>query len=50
MEGWHEAGQIPHEFATVMKYVMLSIMAVIYVLIPGVLVLFYQSKHVNGDV
>lgn len=33
---------------TVFKIVMFGVMAVIYVLIPGVLVLFYRSRHVKA--
>ena len=42
------AGQMPQGFAVVMKYVMIGFMIVFYVIIPGVLVLFYRSKHVKA--
>jgi hypothetical protein len=43
-----QEGQIPEEMAAVMKYVMLGFMGVIYVVIPGALVLFYGSRNVKA--
>jgi hypothetical protein len=41
-------GQMPPMAAAVMKYIMLGIMMVIYIIIPGVLVLFYGSKNIKA--
>jgi hypothetical protein len=43
-----ETGQIPMEMVIVMKWVMMAFMAVFYVIIPGLLVLFYRGKHVKA--
>jgi hypothetical protein len=43
-----ESGQIPKEGAAVMKYVMTAILALVYVVIPGVLVLLYSGKDVKA--
>ena len=43
-----ESEQIPEGAAIVMKYVMTGFMAVFYVIIPGILVLFYGSKNVKA--
>ena len=40
--------QIPQEMAVIMKYVMTGFMIVFYVIIPGLLVLFYGSKNVKA--
>ena len=43
-----ETGKIPQQMATIMTYVMIAFMAVIYLIIPGILVAFYSSKHVKA--
>lgn len=43
-----ESGQVPMEAVIVMKCVMMAFMAVLYVVIPGLLVLFYSGKHVKA--
>lgn len=43
-----KSGLMPTEMAIVMKYVMIGTMGVFYVIIPGMLVLFYGSKHVRA--
>jgi len=43
-----ESGQMPPGAAILMKYVMTGFMAVFYVIIPAVLVLFYGSKNVKA--
>jgi len=43
-----ESGQMPPGAARIMKYVMTGFMTVFYVIIPGVLVLFYGSKNVKA--
>ena len=42
-----ETRQMPQETAVVMKYVMTGFLAIVYVIIPGALVLFYGSKNVK---
>jgi uncharacterized membrane protein len=41
-------GDVPQEIVVAMKYGMLVIFAFFYLLVPGALVLFYQSKHVKA--
>ncbi len=43
-----EEGKIPREAILVMRCVMTVVMTIIYVIIPGVLVLFYRSRHVKA--
>ena len=43
-----QRGQMPKEMAVIMKYVILGFMAVVYVIIPGTLVLFYGRKNVKA--
>jgi len=43
-----ESGQMPQAMATIMVYVMIGFMGLFYVIMPGVLVLFYGSKHVKA--
>jgi len=46
-----ESGQIPispQEAVVIMKYTMMAFMAVFYVIIPGLLVLFYSGKDVKA--
>jgi len=43
-----KSGQMPQEMAAIMKYVMLGFTAVVYVIIPGTLVLFYGRKNVKA--
>ena len=43
-----QSGQIPPAAAVLMKYVMSAFLTVIYVIIPGALVLFYGSKNVKA--
>jgi len=43
-----KSGQMPQEMARTMKYIMTVFMTVFYVVIPGVLVLFYRSKNVKA--
>ncbi len=43
-----ETGELPRGAILVMKYVMAAFMTIFYVLIPGVLVLFYRSPHVKA--
>jgi len=42
-----EDDQMPKEFVTIFKFVMIAFMAFIYVVVPAVLVLFYGSKNVK---
>jgi len=42
-----QKGQIPKEMAVIMTYGMLGFLAVVYIIIPGVLVLFYGNKNVK---
>jgi hypothetical protein len=41
-------GQMPREMAVIMKYVMLGFMSVVYLIIPGALILFYGRKNVKA--
>lgn len=43
-----EKGQIPEGVVQIMTYTMIAFMAVIYVIIPVLLVAFYGSKHVKA--
>ena len=43
-----QGGQMPKEMAVIMKYAMLGFMAVVYVIIPGMFVLFYGRKNVKA--
>ncbi|MHC4159886.1 MAG: hypothetical protein ACYSSO_12490, partial [Planctomycetota bacterium] len=43
-----ESGQVPMETVIVVKWVMMAFTAVFYVVIPGLLVLFYRGKHVKA--
>jgi hypothetical protein len=40
-------GEIPPELAVAMKYMTLGFVTVIYIIIPGVLALFYSAKNVK---
>lgn len=42
------SGQMPQSVATVVKTVMIVFMTVFYVIVPGILVLFYGSRHVKA--
>ncbi len=42
------SGEMPKDAVIIMKYVMAALWAVIYVVIPGVLVLFYSGKDVKA--
>jgi hypothetical protein len=46
-EQMSRGGQIPQEIAVIMTYVVIAFMTVIYIIIPGVFVLFYGSKNVK---
>ncbi|MFB3896829.1 MAG: hypothetical protein ACE14V_11075 [bacterium] len=39
---------IPPEMVTIMQFVTFGFMAIVYILIPGALVLFYGSRHVKA--
>ena len=43
-----ETGELPRGFILVMKCITAVFMTIIYVLIPGSLVLFYRSRHVKA--
>lgn len=43
-----KSGQMPPQVVAVVKYMMIGFMTVFYVIIPGVLVLFYGSRHVKA--
>jgi hypothetical protein len=43
-----EQGEIPPEMVAAMKYGMTGFFAFCYIVVPGLLVLFYQSKHVKA--
>jgi len=43
-----ESGQIPPGAAVFMKYVVTGFMTVVYVIIPGALLLFYSNKNVKA--
>lgn len=43
-----QKGQIPKEITMIMQYAVFGFMAVVYVIIPGALVLFYGSKNVKA--
>jgi len=43
-----ENAEIPMAFVTVMKCVMIAFMAVFYVIVPGLLVMFYKSSNVKA--
>jgi hypothetical protein len=43
-----QSGQMPQGTAVIIKYVMLGFMAVVYVIIPGALVLFYGTRNVKA--
>jgi len=40
-----KSGQMPQQILTTMKYTMIGFMVVFYIIVPGVFVLFYGSKH-----
>jgi len=42
------SGQMPQEMARIMKYVMIAFMTFFYLIIPGVLILFYSGKNVKA--
>ena len=42
------SGQMPQSVTTVVKTVMIGFMTVFYVIVPGILVLFYGSRHVKA--
>jgi len=41
-------GQIPGGMANIIMYITMGFMAVIYILIPATLILFYRSRHVKA--
>lgn len=43
-----KGGQMPREIVIIMKYAIVGFMVVFYIIIPGVLVFFYGSKHVKA--
>jgi len=43
-----KSGQMPRQIAAVMKYVMIGFVAVFHIIIPGVFVLFYGSRHTKA--
>lgn len=43
-----QKGQIPKEMVTIMQYAMFGFIAIVYIIIPGVLVLFYGSRNVKA--
>jgi hypothetical protein len=43
-----ETGQMPKEMVVIMKYMMMVFMAVFYVVVPGLLVLFYSGRDVKA--
>lgn len=43
-----KSGQLPREMAIIIKCVTIGVMGVSYVIMPGVLVLFYGSRHVKA--
>ena len=43
-----KSGQVPREIAMIIKFVTIGFMMIFYVIVPGVLVLFYGSKHVKA--
>lgn len=43
-----QSGRIPREAVTIMKCVMIGFMTFFYVIVPGVLVLFYGSRNVKA--
>lgn len=43
-----QGGQMPPEALVVAKLVMTGVVGCIYVILPGIFVLFYQSKHVKA--
>jgi MFS family permease len=43
-----ETDEIPMEIISVIQFVMVVFMTIIYVLIPGALVFFYRSRHVKA--
>jgi hypothetical protein len=43
-----EAGQVPKTAAVIMKYMMMAFLAVFYIIIPGLLVLFYSGKDIKA--
>jgi MFS family permease len=42
-----QSGQMPKEGAAIMKYVMFGFLTVFFIIIPGVLILFYGNKNVK---
>jgi len=42
-----QKGQIPEVMATIMTYVMLGVLSVVYIIIPGLLVWFYGKRDVK---
>ena len=43
-----QSGQMPPAVAVIAKFVMIAVMTVVYLIIPGSLVLFYRSRHVKA--
>jgi hypothetical protein len=43
-----KSGEIPAQLLIVMKFVMIGFMAVFYIVIPGLLVLFYKGRDVKA--
>jgi MFS family permease len=43
-----KSGQLPQEMVVFIKYMMIAFMAVFYVIIPGIIILFYRSKNVKA--
>lgn len=43
-----KSGQMPQQMAAIVKYTTIGFVVVFYVIMPGVLVFFYGSKHVKA--
>lgn len=43
-----QSGQMPPEVARIAQFVMMGTLSVIYIILPGILVLFYKSRHVKA--
>jgi hypothetical protein len=43
-----ESGRIPTEIVTSVKFILIAIRVVLYVVIPGLLILFYSGRHVKA--
>ncbi len=42
------SGEVPQDLAVVVQYIVTVFMAIVLIIIPGVFVLFYSSKHVKA--